>query len=85
MKHELIGRKVKIELTGKKIFYGEIIDETKNMICLMAGKKIKKFIKKTIKIHIGNEVISGTDILKRPEERIKACKPLKRKDSIIKK
>ena len=74
MKQELIGKEAIICLGDREI-YGEIIDETKNMIHLKTSdNKIKQFIKNSIKIKIGNKTLNGKTIAKRPEERIKACK-----------
>lgn len=69
----------RIELIGKKVMvdtrYGTIIDETKNLLIIKVGKKVKKFIKKNhvFKIEHNGYVyaVNGKKIVARPEERIK--------------
>lgn len=41
MKHELIGKKVEIKYHNKT-FRGEVVDETKNTICLKSKNQKKK-------------------------------------------
>jgi RNase P/RNase MRP subunit p29 len=71
-KKELIGKIAQIRFAGRQ-FRGEIIDETKNMIHLKTKDKIIKIVKRNSKIKIGDEIIQGIKINKRPENRIKSC------------
>ncbi len=71
MVKELIGATIEIvdaankSLIGKK---GKVIDETKNTITL-ENKKI--ILKNSVTIQIGENIIHGNTITKRPYERIK--------------
>jgi RNase P/RNase MRP subunit p29 len=49
---------------------GKVVNETKNMLSLLCNGRIKKINKSGISIKVGNNVISGRQILKRPEERL---------------
>ncbi len=72
LKKELIGMNVKI--IGKNMC-GKIIDETKNMLTIKTQGGIKKIIKKNSKMEfaINNEkiIIEGSEIVARPEDRVK--------------
>ena len=68
-KHELIGKKAKIEYNSKR-FEGIIINETKNTLVVRNRKNIT-IIKKNAIIRIGKAIIIGESIIKRPEDRIK--------------
>lgn len=61
---EIIGSKNKT-LIGIK---GKIIEETKNTITFDNGKKI---LKSHVTLKIGEELIKGKAIQKKPEDRIK--------------
>lgn len=71
MVRELIGATVEIvdatnsSLIGKK---GKVIDETKNTFTL-ENKKI--ILKNSVTLRIGDRVIEGKEIAKRPYERVK--------------
>ncbi|MBS3107750.1 ribonuclease P protein subunit [Candidatus Woesearchaeota archaeon] len=68
---ELIGQCVTVveaqnaNLIGIK---GKVIDETQNMLVLDNHKII---IKSQVAIKVGDEVIKGKDIKRRPEDRLK--------------
>jgi len=71
---EIIGKSIKVMNStnpseiGMK---GKIVDETKNTLVLDTKKGEKILFKNNIKIMIGNKIIEGKKLLKRPEERIK--------------
>ena len=69
-KSEFIGRLAKITIHNNELT-GKIIDETKNMLHLETSQGVKKIIKKQATIEIENEIVQGTKITKRPEDRIK--------------
>ncbi|MCK5025165.1 MAG: ribonuclease P protein subunit [Nanoarchaeota archaeon] len=79
MKDELIGLEFEVlESDNKQLIgiKGKIIDETKNTITIQSQeKKIRKFIKKDIIFAIQNkgekQIIIGSKITFRPEERVK--------------
>ena len=52
---------------------GEIIDETRNTLSLKTNKGVKKLLKSsiTLKLKKSNKIIKGTNILKKPEDRLK--------------
>ncbi len=75
--HELIGEKVKIaKATNKSLegVSGEIVDETRQLILVQTENKVVKVLK-TVIIELellgSGQVLSGEEISKRPEERIK--------------
>ncbi|MEK6934486.1 MAG: ribonuclease P protein subunit [Nanoarchaeota archaeon] len=73
-RHELIGLKVEITNSANsslKGIKGKIIDETKNTITIETKNNHKKIIKSQVKMKINNKEIDGTDLVGRPEERIK--------------
>lgn len=77
-KHELIGLQVTVSKSGNKSLegiQGEIVDESRNMITLMAGKRFKKLAKSqmTFTTKIGEKTVEvdGKVLVKRPEDRIK--------------
>ncbi|NIM47286.1 MAG: ribonuclease P protein subunit [Candidatus Aenigmarchaeota archaeon] len=79
IRHELIGLKVEIEKSFNKShngIKGSVVDETKNLLIIETGKKIKKIQKRgtsfIFTIPNGKKVkVDGTVITKRPEDRIK--------------
>lgn len=71
---EIIGKSIKIvESTNpdEAGIEGKVVDETKNTLVLDTKKGEKMLFKNNIKIRIGNKIIEGKKLLKRPEERIK--------------
>ncbi len=54
--------------THQQGYQGKIIDETKNTI-IFAGNKT--FLKKTITLQLHNQIVDGTQIIGRSEDRIK--------------
>lgn len=74
IKQEIIGRKIEIiEADNKNLIglKGKVIWETKNMLVLKAKSKTKHLIKSQIKFRLGNQIINGKEMLKKPEDRIK--------------
>jgi ribonuclease P protein subunit POP4 len=70
-KKELIGETIEIIGSKNKTLIGvkgKIVEETKNTITLDNEKKI---LKSHIVLKIGDEVVDGKTIKKRPEDRIK--------------
>ena len=70
--HELIGKEVTIiKATNPSLIgiSGKIVDETKSTITLESKILLKNAI--TLKIKNSGEIISGKDIIKKPEDRIK--------------
>ncbi|MCD4759868.1 ribonuclease P protein subunit [archaeon] len=68
---ELIGSEVEVISSKNKTLVGlkgKIIEETKNTIKLDNGKTI---LKSHVTLKIGDEVVEGEKIKKRPEDRIK--------------
>jgi RNase P/RNase MRP subunit p29 len=72
MKKEIIGKNAEIT-TNNKTFIGKIVDETKNTIHLKTKNTTKIMLKNTSIIKIEDKEFDGKKIMKRPEERIKAC------------
>lgn len=73
-KINLIGEKVEIVSSRNETLQGvigTIIDETKNTITIETEDKIKKVLKKDVKLRINTAVINGSDLIGRPEERLK--------------
>ncbi len=79
LQHELIGLKMEIldssdpTLIGKE---GVIMDETRNTITLKENEKLKKIPKKENVLSIttpkGEKVkVQGTELIARPEDRVK--------------
>ncbi len=74
IKEELIGKTITIiesknkSLVGMK---GTVIDETKNILSIEIDGTVKKIVKDQCVFEIDGKKISGTDIAKRTEERIK--------------
>ncbi|MFH0874334.1 MAG: ribonuclease P protein subunit [archaeon] len=68
--NEFIGKKTIAEYCNC-VIEGTVIDETKNLIIIKTNNQIKKIIKKNAVFTIDGEKIKGTDIIKRPEDRIK--------------
>ena len=74
MKTELIGKKIKIIESNNKNSIGKagiVVDETKNMLSFEIDGKEIKVIKDQCVFEIEGKKISGKDIAKKPEERIK--------------
>ena len=73
MKTELIGKKIKIIESNNKNSIGKagIVVETKNMLSVEIDGKEIKVIKDQCVFEIEGKKISGKDIAKKPEERIK--------------
>lgn len=69
MRGELIGRPVKVGSTE-----GIIIDETKNMITIMARNGMKKYIKNSTKFEFEvakkRVIVDGSILAMKPEQRI---------------
>ena len=73
IKKEFIGKKAKITYSNLT-FTGKVVDETKNTITIKTEKGKKKVIKQNSIIEIQGKKINGTEITKRPEDRIKLTK-----------
>jgi len=77
LKQEFIGLSVKIiECTDKSLegIEGIIIDETKNMLVIETGGKIKKVAKDIAKFEINGKIVDGKKIKYKPEDRIRKIK-----------
>lgn len=73
LRGEFIGLKAKViesKDASLKGIEGIIIDETKNMLIIDTGKKIKKVAKNIATFEIDGHTINGKKIRYRPEERI---------------
>ncbi|HME87127.1 MAG TPA: ribonuclease P protein subunit [Candidatus Nanoarchaeia archaeon] len=71
---ELIGKKITIiESTNKSLMNvsGTVVDETKNILSIECDGKVKKVVKDQCVFMINGKKISGKDIAKKIEERIK--------------
>ena len=74
LKHEFIGMPIKILTSTDKTLenmQGEIIDETKNMFLIETEGTTKKIIKDQCVFDVEGITIKGSEIARRPEERIK--------------
>jgi ribonuclease P protein subunit POP4 len=79
VRHELIGLTVEVAESTNKFqigIKGTIVDETKNILTIETGNRLKKIQKKgsvfIFKIPDGKKVkVNGNKIAVRPEERIK--------------
>jgi len=74
--HELIGQEVEIVKSTNPSHFGikgKVVDETKSTIKIKQQNGIKVLLKNNVhfKIIKTGEVVSGEEIAKRPEERIK--------------
>lgn len=75
--HELIGEEIEIVSSANESYIGirgRVIDESKNMLLLEKGDGSQvKLLKNAITFRWlkTGEVVSGKDIAKRPEERLK--------------
>jgi len=74
----LIGRKVEIVDSSNetlKGIKGKVVDETKNLLMIDTGKKVKKVLKKEVRFRVttneGLVIIDGQVVVGRPEERLK--------------
>ena len=73
MKTELIGKKIRIIDSRNKSLIGIegfVVDETKNILVIENGKT-RKIVKDQCVFDVEGKKISGREIAKRPEERIK--------------
>ncbi len=71
-KRDWKGSNVKAEYCGRS-FSGQVIDETKNTLIIKTEKnQTKKIINKDAIITLDGDKISGKEITKRPQDRIKA-------------
>ena len=71
---EYIGLNIKIiESTNQTLIgvKGKIIDETKNTFKIKTETKIKTVLKNSSKFKIGEEIVQGNKITKKPQDRIK--------------
>lgn len=73
---EFIGEEVEVVASKNKSevgICGKIIDETKSMLKIAVGDKVKTLFKKniTFKIKKTGQVVSGLSVAKRPEDRMK--------------
>lgn len=74
--HELIGEKIEVIKASNPSnlgITGKIVDETKSTIKVECEGKVKTLLKQTITFKLigKNQLIKGSDIIKRPEERLK--------------
>jgi len=81
VKNELIGRNVTIKHCPDPTWInqsGRIIDETKNTFLIQIGKKQKRVAKKKTTFEFTNHgkktIIEGSQLLYRPEDRIKKAR-----------
>ena len=65
---ELIGKNIRVK---NKNIEGKIIDETKNTFVIRQGSSKKIIQKKNNSFEIEDNIIEGSMILMRPEERIR--------------
>ena len=85
VRHELIGLRAKITESkdpSQKSIKGTIVDETRNMLAIRQGEKIKNVEKKNcifeIELPDGKKVeVNGKVLVGRPAERIKKKLPKK--------
>ena len=73
---EFIGEEIAIVASKNKhdlALQGKIVDETKYLLKIKAREGIKSLLKKNIQFKIlrTGEIITGDNIMKRPEDRIK--------------
>ncbi|MFT4303261.1 MAG: ribonuclease P protein component 1 [Candidatus Woesearchaeota archaeon] len=69
-----IGERIQIKKSSNQSLVGlkgKIIDETKNLLIVDSGDKIYQIIKNQIIFEINSVIITGDQILKAPEDRIK--------------
>ena len=77
MRHELIGQRIGvIDATHRDLIglHGLVIDETRNTLLIESGDAVKRIIKHTVMLQIGDRVIKGADIAHAPEDRTKKSK-----------
>ncbi len=77
LKSEFIGKNIEV-ISEKEdmMFKGIVLDETQHSFKIANNNKIKTILKKNNKFKIQNsEIINGSDIEMRPEDRIKKVKP----------
>jgi ribonuclease P protein subunit POP4 len=79
LKRELIGQKITVAESKNKGLIGisgKVVDETKNMLAVDDGKKVRNLQKNDIIIETtfeGNKIrLDGKHITKKPEDRIKS-------------
>ena len=80
--YELIGEKIEILHSKNKSnlgIKGKVIDETKMTLKIKWGEKVKTLLKNniTFKIVRNDQIITGQEIMKRPEEEIKGKEIIK--------
>jgi ribonuclease P protein subunit POP4 len=72
---ELIGEEVKVVESRNKSnlgLTGKIVDETKSTLTIQSEGQTKMIMKNNVTIELTNgQVIKGTNLSKRPDERIK--------------
>lgn len=77
-KHEFIGKKLFVVTSKNKIevgIDGVVMDETQNTFTIYSKKNIKKIMKNNITFRVDDsEIINGSSINLRPEDRIKKVK-----------
>lgn len=74
LKQEFIGSEINIvKSTNKSLvgLQGIILDETKNTFKIKTTKGNKIILKNTSTFKINNITIKGTEIIKKPQDRIK--------------
>ena len=71
---ELVGKSITIVASPHKKWIGwqgKIIDETKSSLLVSDHGTVKRLLKRNLLFKLGSEIVSGTDLIKRPEERLK--------------
>ncbi len=74
MKDELIGKKIKIIESNNKSLVGMkgiVVNESKNILSVEVDGEVKKIVKDLCVFDIEGRKVSGKEIAKRPEERLK--------------
>ncbi len=74
--HELIGEEAEVRQSGDSAdrgWRGKIVDETKATVVLECRGKRKRLLKRNLIITLRRtgKIITGSSILRRPEERMK--------------
>lgn len=79
LKSEFIGKNIEVISSKNNVenaFKGIIMDETLSSFKILHNEKIKTLLKKNITFKIDNsDMIKGSDVAFRPEDRIKKVKP----------
>jgi len=74
---EVMGQVVKVISSGNETLVGltgRVVDETKNMLMIETGDRIRKVLKKEVKLELSTQdgkLLDGSDLVGRPEERLK--------------